>query len=139
MQDVSWNFQTIYRIFTGDLQSAYSILNEYLLDGRYLWYLHNIFQRLWAGYYVLTGWLLDVYGICTGCLHDVYCIFTGILLEAYMTYQILQAKCTPPATAPAAAAAPPELLHHPGSVSKIWNNGWILEFKVSKRPYRPAQ
>ena len=42
-------------------------------------------------------------------------------------YPILQAKCTPPADAPAPAPAPLqllhatilELLHHPGSVSKI--------------------
>ena len=46
------------------------------------------------------------------------------------------------ATAPPAAfhpAAPPELLHFPYTVSNIITSGWILEFKVSKRPYQPAQ
>ena len=42
------------------------------------------------------------------------------------------------ATAPPAAfhpAAPPELLSFPYTVSNIITSGWILEFKVSKRPY----
>ena len=33
----------------------------------------------------------------------------------------------------------PELLHHPGSAYIFWNNGRILMFKVSKRPYRSAR
>ena len=39
------------------------------------------------------------------------------LIYAVM-YEILQANCTPPAP-PAPPAPPPELLHHPGSMSKI--------------------
>ena len=48
---------------------------------------------------------------------------------AQNNYQMLQAKCTPAAAAPAPPPPPPplellhatipELLHHPGSVSKI--------------------
>ena len=70
-------------------------------------------------------------------------IYTYIHIDVY---PILQAKCTPPpppppAPHPPAPPAPPplELLHHPGSVSTVWNNGWILEFKVSKWPYWPVQ
>ena len=33
---------------------------------------------------------------------------------------------------------PPDLLQAPGSTYIFWNNGWILMFKVSKRPYRSA-